>query len=245
MNYILLASGSKGNCFYLREKDTQIIIDCGTTYKYIKENLLEENINVKTIDGLFITHQHVDHIRCLNSFKDVKKYGVFSNESIERLQPYENYQFKDLTITPISLSHDKLDACGYIIESDNEKLVYITDTGYLNQKNIECIKDANYYIFESNHDPLMLMQTERPHYVKKRIVSDEGHLSNEQCSNYLCKVVGDNTKEITLAHISEQGNTQKLAYNYLLNEFNNKGIDVNKINIQVGKQFGKICGGKR
>ena len=116
----------------------------------------------------------------------------------------------------INLSHDVKDIKGYIIEEDNSSVVYITDTGYINELYFDHIKNKNIYFFESNHDIEKLMNnTNYPHNTKIRILGDKGHLSNKDSAYYLSKIIGDKTKYIVLSHLSEQNNTEELALNCL------------------------------
>ena len=113
-------------------------------------------------------------------------------------------------------------------------MVYITDTGYLNSKYFDLLSNKDLYVLESNHDVLMLKNGPYPYFLQQRVLGDKGHLSNEQCSNYLCKFIGDNTKTIVLAHLSEKNNTEEKALETLNNKLkeNNKKVE----NIFVARQ---------
>ena len=114
-------------------------------------------------------------------------------------------------------------------------MVYITDTGYINEKNFKYISNKSLYVFESNHDIQMLMNNPNyPHHTKIRILSDKGHLSNNDSAYYLSKLIGSNTKYIILAHLSEQNNTSKLALSTIDSVFRKKGINFS--NVLVAKQ---------
>ena len=148
-------------------------------------------------------------------------------------QELKNYEFigettkiKDLTITSIKTSHDAEDSNGYIIENEDKQIVYITDTGYINIKNHKKLKDKTMYILESNHDVEMLMNNPNyPYHIKQRILGDKGHLSNKDSAYYLKKFIGENTKHIILAHLSEHNNTDELALT-TLKETIEKNIDI-------------------
>lgn len=216
MKYTLLASGSKGNCTLIETKQTRLIIDCGTTQKYLKEKLAELNVGVEDCDACLITHTHSDHISALNLFKQIP---IYAEEELRvdhqiYIREDECFQINDITIESIRLSHD-VKCLGYIIKDESTKLVYITDTGYLKQAYYEKIMNADYYIFESNHDLGMLVRSNRPEYIKNRIRSSEGHLCNEDSSRYLCECIGDRTKEITLAHLSLIANAEQKAIEVL------------------------------
>ena len=124
-------------------------------------------------------------------------------------------------------------------------MVYVTDTGYIKNEVKPYLMNADYYVFESNHDIEMLMQTSRPVYIKQRIINDSGHLCNDDCANVLSEVIGDKTKEIVLAHISQEGNTRRLAYDTVLSTLHRKCMYHSNIRLYPAEQFGIYRGGKR
>lgn len=239
MKFALLASGSKGNAFYLESEGTKILIDCGTTQKYLKENLAAMNVEVQDLDALLITHDHSDHTKQVKMFCNHRVYSPSHlNVKYKKVLPYEAFTINHLTIFPIKTSHDAEETVGYIIDDSRHRLVYITDTGYIREKDFKHIKNADYYILESNHDPALLMKTNRPYTIKRRILSESGHLSNDQAAQILSEVKGDRTKEIILAHMSQEANTEKLAY-----ETTRAKIPDEMIQINVARQFEMIFGG--
>lgn len=187
------------------------MLDCGLTKKYLFETMRKEGIDPAQLDALFITHTHSDHIKQLKVFSHLPVYSVCPLEIGTRLTPYESFEINDLKITPIAASHDAEGCCGYLFEHEETSLVYLTDTGYVSKTNMELMKNLDYYILESNHDVEMLMNTKRPFSLKSRIYSDQGHLCNEDCAYVLSQVIGEKTKEITLAHLSEEANTPEKA----------------------------------
>ncbi len=240
MKFYLLCSGSKGNCFVLLDREVQLVIDCGSTKRYLLQAFLTEGLDYKRSDALLLTHNHTDHISQLKMFSTVPLYSPFPIEerSYERVDPKEEFRIGHLNIQPLVLSHDAPITVGYIISNETEKLVYITDTGYLKQTYYDLIRNADYYILESNHDVQMLMQSNRPYLLKQRILSDSGHLSNETCAEILKEVTGEKTKEIILAHLSEEANTPSLAYNATRSVITDKNI-----RIQCGNQRETVEGG--
>lgn len=236
MKVIVLSSGSKGNTTLITTKNTKILIDCGNTCKYICEKLKTLNIKPEEIDAILITHTHVDHIKGLQVFLHKYNTKVYLTEKMQfELQFVENYclieennfTINDIKIDIIKTSHDTSDSQGFIITNDNKSAVYITDTGYINIKYHEMLKNKELYIFESNHDIEMLNNSKYPFHLRKRILSDKGHLSNYDSAKYLSEFIGDNTKYILLAHLSEENNTCELAYETLLDRLNicNKHVD--------------------
>lgn len=245
MRFIILGSGSKGNStLVINDNKELLLIDVGISYKELKEKVNRYGYDVNEIKNILITHEHEDHIKSIKYFANTKKYSLIDiNVATSFLSKYESINVEGYNITALPLSHDTK-CCGYVIESDGEKLVYVTDTGYFNYKNVPYVKNANYYIFESNHNVEMLMNTNRPFYIKSRILGDEGHLSNEDASNVLCDVIGDKTEQIYLAHISQEANTKKLAINTLYEVAKEKNIKLDNIFINAADQNIELIGGR-
>ncbi|HPW53674.1 MAG TPA: MBL fold metallo-hydrolase [Erysipelotrichaceae bacterium] len=248
MEYYVLASGSKGNCTVVKSKDTMIMIDFGITQKYLKDSFEEIRLDYQDLDGVLITHAHSDHLNNTGFIKNLDVYSPFKISGLNRnhlIKPLDVFTVKDLDILAIPLSHDTEITVGYVIFDGQETLVIVTDTGYLSDRNIRIIRNANYYIMESNHDPEMLLNTTRPKYIKNRIVSDCGHLSNEDCGYALSECINEDTKEIVLAHISQEANTIELAYETVIEILAKKGIDHQNIKITAAKQFEIYQGGSK
>ena len=138
----------------------------------------------------------------------------------------DNFKINDLKIELIHTSHDAPASVGYIIENNNKSLVYVTDTGYINRKYLTKMIKKECYIIESNHDEKMLMDGPYPRFLKERVISDKGHLSNTTTAKYLQKIIGNNTKMIVLAHLSETNNTEELAYNTTKDLLSDKSIEI-------------------
>ena len=236
MKVCVIASGSKGNCCYIETQQAKILIDIGLNSLTTERKLKEKNIDPDEIDAILITHTHKDHVEGLRVFNKKHKAKAYLTEIMykELNQELTNYEFidnkleiKDLTITTIKTSHDAEDSNGYIIESENKSLVYITDTGYINIKNHKLLKNKTIYVLESNHDVEMLMNNPNyPYHLKQRILGDKGHLSNKDSSYYLKKFIGKDTKHIILAHLSEHNNTDELALKTLTETLEDNNIDI-------------------
>lgn len=237
MKVSVLSSGSKGNTTYIESDKAKILIDIGNTSKYVKEKLEEFGVEPEELDAILITHTHVDHIKGLKVFE--KKYHVpvyitdKMYKSLDFLDSYiplsDEFDIRDIHITAIKTSHDVEDSRGYIISNNNKSIVYITDTGYINNKYFDILSNRNLYIMESNHDVEMLTNGKYPFQLRQRILSDKGHLSNYDSAKYLSSFIGDNTKYILLAHLSEENNTEELAYETLISRLNNDNKHVDNI----------------
>lgn len=233
MKFSVLASGSKGNSTYIKTINHNILVDIGTSSLYIEKKLEELSVNPKDIDMIFITHDHIDHINGLKVFYKKYKPKVYMSEKLftklsDLIDKYENIeeciQIDSLNVDAIKTSHDATDSQGYIFTEDNKSIVYITDTGYINRKWHNKLKDKNVYIFESNHDIDMLMNGKYPYHLKQRILGDKGHLSNLDSSKYLSNFIGSATKFVVLAHLSEENNTPLLAETEFKKKITNENI---------------------
>lgn len=220
MKFCVLSSGSKGNCTYIEIENHKFLIDIGTSFLYTSTKLKEIGIEISEIEGIFITHNHDDHINGLKRFIKMENAKIYLSKIVMDNIPFEisnyelienNYNIDDILIESIKLSHDTPECKGYIFSYNGKSLVYITDTGYINAKYHEQLSNKSVYILESNHDVDMLMNSNRYRPLKMRILSDSGHISNKDCSYYLSKFIGNNTKKIILAHLSEEANTPTLA----------------------------------
>lgn len=237
-----IASGSKGNCTIVLCNETNLIIDMGISYLALKRSLEENSLSFDKFSGILITHCHKDHIKGLSTLIKHTKLNVYIPEAmypeLEDILPKDrcifvddNFSINDVNIELIHTSHDTACSVGYIIDFNNKSLVYVTDTGYINRKYLTKMTEKDSYIIESNHDEVMLMDGPYPRFLKERVISDKGHLSNKTTAKYLKKVIGKNTKYILLAHLSEKNNTEELALEAIREE-----LGENNINIMIARQ---------
>lgn len=237
MKIKIIASGSKGNSTFIESKNTRILIDAGVNFSRIKSTLEDINVDPNTLDGIIISHTHSDHIGGLSSVIKKINVPVFIKEElyndIKKIIPKDNIviiedqniTIGDIDIEIINASHD-VPAFGFIVSDSKRKILYLTDTGYINRKYYNKLENLDAYIIESNHDEKMLMEGPYPYILKQRVISDKGHLSNRYTGRFLCKSIGDKTKCIVLAHISENNNTEELALEQVKEEL--KSVNYNK-----------------
>jgi len=245
MKFNIIASGSKGNATIIKYKDSILLIDMGITLTRLQEGLKEWDLKLDQLSGALFTHDHGDHIRGLRFISPKICYSTrgtltsLCNE-IDFYQPFLVGEFK---ITPYKTSHDATNPCCYLIEAGEEKLAYVTDTGYMLEETINAFKNVNYLIIESNHDIQMLLKTNRPLELKERIMSDHGHLCNEDSAVAAANIVGPDTKEIVLAHLSEEANTPELAISAYEKIFHYFGKDVHQYILKCANQNHSVQGG--
>ena len=245
MKVQVLASGSKGNCTYIESNNTKILIDTGITFSRLKEMLLKIDVNINSLNGILISHTHKDHISGLSSILKKVNIPVFIKEEIkveiEKISPYSEIEIIDKTfylgdfyIEVINASHD-VPAFGFILNDEKSSLLYLTDTGYINRKYYELCRNKSIYVIESNHDEKMLMEGKYPYILKQRVISDKGHLSNRTTGKFLSKVIGNDTKYVILAHLSEHNNLPELALQQVREELIDNNVNMN--NILIAKQY--------
>jgi len=248
MEYHVLASGSKGNATFVYEDGTGILIDCGITRRQLLFKLSELGFEESDITYVFLTHDHYDHKKNIHIFDEDIVYTAKGNldhvDDRHELIPYQTYTFNNFTVDVLRISHDATNPIAFIIRG-RESLLYMTDTGYVSQRNRDMIRNLNYYIIEANHDVGMLMETRRPLFLKNRILGDEGHLNNEYSARMMAQVIGEDTKDIVLAHLSQEANTPELAYGTYCDVFAELHVPFDTENIKVADQALVTSGGIR
>lgn len=247
ISFINIASGSKGNATLIYNDDTLILLDMGVPKYLLLDALSKINRDYSDIQGVLITHEHSDHVKTLNLLHD--DFPVYSGPNVVIASnhidvfPEEAINIGSMLIYPIQASHDAEFPLGYVFYSESEKLVYLTDTGVVLESVLPYIHNADYFIFESNHDVKMLETSGRPKVLIERIKGKKGHLSNRDSALALSMLVGPATKAIYLAHLSEECNTPELALDTYKNVFEEKHIGFDFENIHVLSQRRMSLGG--
>src|SRR5690606_15125297 len=240
--YSVLASGSSGNAFFIETEDHSFLVDAGLSCKKIGELMGQIDRDPAKLDGIFITHEHSDHIKGLGVMARKYKLPIYANERtwkamdglIGEVSVDQKFifgmetvkSFGCLDVESFGVSHDAAEPMFYIFRTGEKKLVLITDTGYVSDRLKGLIAGADVYIFESNHDTEMLRMGRYPWNVKRRILSDVGHVSNEDAALAMSEVVGDRTKRIYLAHLSRDNNMKDLARMSVTQTLESRGISV-------------------
>ena len=230
MRICSIASGSSGNCIYVGDEHTHVLVDTGISKKRIEEGLKDLDVKGDELDGIFITHEHADHIQGLGVFS--RKYGIpiyATKGTIEGIQNYKSLgkmpegifhevtpdqdcPIGDLTIHPFRISHDAAEPVAYRIGQGDREVGIATDMGVYDEYIVKNLKGLDALLLEANHDVNMLQVGKYPYYLKRRILGDKGHLSNETAGQLLCRLLHDNMKQILLGHLSRENNYEALAY---------------------------------
>ncbi len=223
-----LFSSSKGNSTYVGTKDSGVLVDVGRSTKQIEQALIANNIDTSAIKAIFITHEHTDHIQGLKVFAARYNLKVFaSSGTMTALEqkgiltgkfPIEVIDTKGtelggMFIKPFETPHDSRQSVGYIIDTiDHKRAVIATDIGYMTDTIRHATAGADVVLIESNHDVRMLQNGPYPYYLKKRILSDTGHLSNDACAVELATFIKNGITKFILAHLSQENNLPELAF---------------------------------
>lgn len=227
MKMSVLASGSTGNSTYIETEKGSLLIDVGLSCKRIEEALNTLGTSLSNIDAILITHEHSDHIKGLKVTAKRYDIPIFANEKTWRqiekkgieinpgqkfhFNPLEEKEIVGMDVNSFSVSHDAVDPQFYTFARNDKKISVITDTGYVSDHMKGIIKDSDCFVFESNHDVDMLRMGRYPWVTKQRILSDVGHVSNEDAAHAMRDVITARTKRIYLSHLSLDNNIKELA----------------------------------
>lgn len=245
MKFCSIASGSSGNSVYISTKYTNILIDAGISCRSIQNSICEIDGDVK-IDALFITHEHTDHVRGAGAMSrkfDIPIYatvgtwkamagkvGDIAQHNKKLIDADSNFNLNDLQIHAYSIPHDANEPVGYTVSDGKTKISIATDIGHTTETIKDNISNSDLLFLEANHDINMLQVGKYPYYLKRRILGDFGHLSNESSANLLSEIANSRLKYVFLAHMSKENNMPEIAFETFSYILNSKNIDL-EINI--------------
>lgn len=230
MRLVSIASGSSGNCIYIGTENTHILVDAGISNKRIEQGLNEIGLKGSELNGILITHEHSDHIKGLGvlarkhqipiygtkeTLEEVEgkaSLGKYPRELLTPILPDVDFHVGDLTVKPFRIDHDAANPVAYRVQSGRKSVAVATDMGHYDQYIIDHLQGLDALLLESNHDVRMLETGPYPYYLKRRILGEHGHLSNETCGRLLNCILHDNLKKILLGHLSKENNYEELAY---------------------------------
>lgn len=239
-----LASGSKGNCHYIADGDNYLLIDVGLNGKQVEKKLLELDINPEKISGMIISHEHRDHVSGAGVLSRRYNIPIYANRgtwegmmpiiskidknNIKIFNTNRTFKIGNFIIHPYSISHDAKDPVGFSILNQGVKISITTDLGCINQVILDKIQGSNLIVLESNHDIDMLKVGKYPYFLKRRILSDVGHLSNEAAGDAILQLIKHNVKSFLLAHLSRDNNFPELALQTVKNIMEENNINIGK-----------------
>ena len=241
MKFCSLYSGSSGNSIFIASDNTRVLIDAGLAGKKIDEALKHIGEEASSIDGIFITHEHIDHIKgvgVLSRKYDIpiyandntwavmeKNIGKIKEHNIRIMDRRSSIAIKDLEIRSFNIPHDAIAPVGYTVSSGGKNASVVTDFGVFTEEIRDNILDSDSILLESNHDINLLRMGPYPYNLKLRVLGENGHLSNEDCGNAIVSLIkSDKKKQIMLGHLSGTNNHPDLAYQTVVDVLSANGI---------------------
>ena len=230
MKLLSIASGSSGNCYYVGNSDTHLLVDVGISCKRVENALKDEGIKPSELDGVLVTHEHIDHVKGIGvlarkhgvpiyatagtiaEMKKMTSLGSIDEGLFHEIRPDEKILIKDITVDPSSIWHDAADPVCYSLYGDGKKVSIATDMGNYNDYIVDKLDNSDIMVVEANHDVRMLEAGPYPYYLKRRILGNYGHLSNELSGQLIYRLLNDHVKGIILGHLSKENNYARLAY---------------------------------
>lgn len=225
MNIIVLNSGSNGNAVYVESRSgSAVLLDCGISARQVETRLKEHRRSAAALGGIFITHEHTDHVRGIGTLAFKYRHSVYltpgTRQVVRRrypgllyraMEPGADHVIGDMTVRAHRKSHDAVEPVFFEVRSDNRTFLYITDLGVADARVRGLVAEADALLLESNHDVDMLRRGPYPEYLKERILSDVGHLSNRQCMDVLSESGHGRIQHLVLGHLSKHNNTHAIV----------------------------------
>ena len=230
LKFVSFGSGSSGNCYYLATATDGLMIDIGVGIRTLKKYCKDYGISLQTVRNLLITHDHADHIKSVGSFSGDYRVPVYATKRVHQgidvnyctkrkvsdsmkklLKVGETVTIGEFTVCPFAVPHDASENVGFEIQVEGVDFVIITDAGSVTDEMKDIIAHANYLVIEANHDVEMVKSGPYPEYLKKRILSHNGHLSNTDCGHAIAENMSEHLRQVWLCHLSEENNHPELA----------------------------------
>ena len=239
MEFCSFSSGSSGNSYMVRQGGTVLLVDCGISGKKIFAGLRARGAAPEAVSGILISHEHSDHAKSLrvvvrktgcSAFMNAGTWACLHDKVPEDRQVMircgERFSVGEVQVETFALSHDAAEPMGYSFLAGGRKLSIMTDTGYVSDAMLEAVADADLLVLEANHDVNVLQMGPYPYALKRRILSEEGHLSNEAAAACILRLheMKDKPRRILLAHLSHQNNTPEMARVTVSNMLEEEGL---------------------
>ena len=247
-----LYSGSSGNCSFVGTDNINILIDCGESQKKILTALESIGTNINQINAIVVTHEHSDHVKTLGAISKKYNIPVYANEKTFNNMPEQtelikeenrkifntddHFEIGDLQIHPFHIPHDAAEPCGYNIYNENNKISIATDIGHMDNNILKKLEESKFLLLESNYEPEILKYAKYPYYLKRRISGPNGHLSNQEASDTIIKLLSTGVNNIMLGHLSKETNFPELAYKTVMDEIINNKIN-NNLTLNVASRI--------
>lgn len=249
LKFASLYSGSSGNCLFVETENTKILIDAGVSLKKIEKGLDALNVDAKDLDGVIVTHEHVDHIQSVGNLSKKFDIPVFANQKTFDAMPKqteklseknkkkinidEKFMIGDIEILPFSIPHDAADPCGFTLFSNNKKISIATDIGHMTGDIVKHIDGSEFVLLEANYDTEVLKYTKYPFKLKERIAGPTGHLSNKMAGQTINYLINSGLKKAMLGHLSKESNFPELAYQTVIDEIIANGTSIDNFGLSV------------
>lgn len=238
MRLTTLASGSGGNCALVEGPAACVLLDAGISLRRIRAALSARGLAPDDIAGVFITHEHADHVAALRTMLKYTRVPVYAPPTVGRrlcgmlpeledrlrvIRPGMPEELGELTVTAFHTSHDTDESVGYRLEDAGCSFGVCTDTGVVTEEIRSALRGCGAALIEANHDEEMLRFGPYPVYLKRRILSERGHLSNAACAELACFLAENGTGSIVLGHLSRENNTPRRAYDAVRSALDSRG----------------------
>lgn len=247
-----LYSGSTGNCLFIENDNTKILVDAGVSAKKIVDGLSSIDVDIKEINAILVTHEHSDHVQSLGTVSKKFDIPVFANtetwnampkqmdkvdeHNIKKFCVNEHFEIGDLKILPFSIPHDAANPCGFNVFCENKKLSIATDLGHITTNILDHLEGTNFLMLESNYDPEVLKCGRYPFVLKSRIAGPNGHLSNNLAGKTISHLIGSGLSSVVIGHLSKDNNFPELAYSTVLEELAVNNYSASDVNISVASR---------
>ncbi len=243
LNFLSFGSGSSGNCYYLFTEQDGLIIDIGIGLRQLKKYFQDYGLDMGGVKHVLVTHDHADHVKSVGTFSQEHHLPVYATEMVhkgidlnecvhKKIMPIDRhivekgrtFQLGDFTITAFEVPHDSHDNVGYCIDAEGVRFCLMTDVGHVTEEMKGYIGSADYLVIEANHDKEMLRNGNYPQFLKERVASDSGHLSNVDCATAIAENATPKLKQVWLCHLSHDNNHPELARKTVEMTLNSYGI---------------------
>ena len=251
-NFCSLYSGSSGNSLFVETQNTKLLIDAGVSSKKIETALNDINIDPSTLDGILVTHEHIDHVQGLGTLSKKFDLPVFVNQetldampkqkdkisenNIKTFKISDKFDIGDLEIKPFSIPHDAANPCGFNIWKDNKKISIATDIGHMTNPILKSLEESLFIMLEANYDPEVLRCSPYPFTLKSRIAGRTRDLPTEMAGKTISHLLKSGLKNAMLGHLSKQSNFPELAYKTVVDELISNNYNEDCISLSVASR---------